>query len=162
LAAETDRVFADGGHSLDFINKAFECLDLVGWRHAADLLPIVIGQMVAARGADESTQWRQPVDLVALCERAATELPTLFTVGRDRGPWLKHTELAQLLLGDDPSAIIASLKAAISGGPLSLILAARFAMRLRCVSQGSARRTSMGIGKRRITFSPTATPCIRG
>ena len=24
LAAETDRVFADGGHSLDFINKAFD------------------------------------------------------------------------------------------------------------------------------------------
>jgi hypothetical protein len=30
LAAETDRVFADGGHSFDFINKAFECLDLIG------------------------------------------------------------------------------------------------------------------------------------
>ena len=116
LAAETDRVFADGGHSLDFINKAFECLDLIGWRHAADLLPMVIGPMVAARGADESTQWRQPVDLVALCERAAAELPTLFTVGRDRDPWFKHSELAQLLLGDDPVAIIAALKTAISDG----------------------------------------------
>ena len=36
LAAETDRAFADGGHSLDFINKAFECLDLIGWEHAAE------------------------------------------------------------------------------------------------------------------------------
>jgi nitrite reductase/ring-hydroxylating ferredoxin subunit len=116
LTAETDRVFADGGHSLDFINKAFECLDLIGWRHAADLLPLVIGQMAAARGADESTEWRQPVDLAALCERAATELPTLFTVGRDRGPWMKHAELAQHLLGDDPGAIIAALKTAISEG----------------------------------------------
>jgi nitrite reductase/ring-hydroxylating ferredoxin subunit len=116
LSAETDRVFADDGHSLDFINKAFECLDLIGWRHAADLLPLVIGQMVAARGADESTQWRQPVDLVALCESAAPELPALFTVGRDRGPWLKHAELTQLLLGDDPSAIIAALKTAICDG----------------------------------------------
>jgi nitrite reductase/ring-hydroxylating ferredoxin subunit len=60
IAAETDRVFADGGHSLDFINKNFECLDLIGWQHAADLLPSVVGQMVAARGADESTEWRQP------------------------------------------------------------------------------------------------------
>jgi nitrite reductase/ring-hydroxylating ferredoxin subunit len=116
LAAETDRVFADGGHSLDFINKAFECLDLIGWRQAAELLPMVIGPMVAARAADESTQWRQPVDLVALCESAATELPTLFAVGRDRGPWLKHSELAQALLGDDPNAIIAGLKTAISDG----------------------------------------------
>ena len=35
FAAATDRAFADGGHSLDFINKACECLDLIGWEHAA-------------------------------------------------------------------------------------------------------------------------------
>src|ERR1700751_5205006 len=45
--AETDRAFADGGHSLDFINKAFECLDVIGWEHAADVLPSV------------SAKWRQ-------------------------------------------------------------------------------------------------------
>ena len=73
LAAVTERAFADTGHSLDFINKAFECLDLIGWQHAAAVLPTVVGQMVAARGAEESTAWRQPVDLIALCEeRPAT------------------------------------------------------------------------------------------
>ena len=82
LAAETERAFADTGHSLDFINKAFECLDLIGWEHAAALLPTVVGQMVAARGAEESTAWRQPVDLVALCEEAASQLPELFAAGR--------------------------------------------------------------------------------
>ena len=71
LAAETERAFADGGHSLDFINKAFECLDLIGWEHASSVLPTVVGQMAAARGAEESTEWRQPVDLVALCDEAA-------------------------------------------------------------------------------------------
>ena len=35
LAAATERAFADTGHTLDFINKAFECLDLIGWEHAA-------------------------------------------------------------------------------------------------------------------------------
>jgi nitrite reductase/ring-hydroxylating ferredoxin subunit len=30
FAAETDCAYADGGHSRDFINKAFECLDAVG------------------------------------------------------------------------------------------------------------------------------------
>jgi len=54
LAAGTDRAFADGGHSLDFINKAFECLDLIGWEHADAVLPAVVGQMVAARGATSS------------------------------------------------------------------------------------------------------------
>ena len=34
LAAATERAFADDGHTLDFINKAFECLDLIGWEHA--------------------------------------------------------------------------------------------------------------------------------
>jgi nitrite reductase/ring-hydroxylating ferredoxin subunit len=116
MAAETDRVFADGGHSLDFANKAFECLDLIGWRHAADILPLIVGQMAAVRGAEESTEWRQPVDLVALCERAAAKLPTLFTIGRNRGQWLKHAELAQLLLGDDAEAIIVALETAISDG----------------------------------------------
>jgi len=72
--------------------------------------------MVAARGADESPQWRQPIDLIALCEKAAAELPALFTVGRDRGPWLKHAELARLLLGDDPGAILTAVKSAIADG----------------------------------------------
>ena len=53
LVAETDRAFADTGHSVDFINKAFECLDLIGWEHAAAVLPTVVDQMVAARGAEE-------------------------------------------------------------------------------------------------------------
>src|SRR5215472_13688165 len=53
FAAETDRAYAGGGHSLDFINKAFECLDVIGWEHAADVLPSVVGQMAAARGAEE-------------------------------------------------------------------------------------------------------------
>jgi nitrite reductase/ring-hydroxylating ferredoxin subunit len=56
FAAETDRVYADGGHSFDFINKAFECLDLIGWQHAADVLPSVVGQMTAARGAEDQRQ----------------------------------------------------------------------------------------------------------
>ena len=81
FAAATERAFADTGHSLDFINKAFECLDLVGWQHAAALLPTVVGQMVAARGAEESTAWRQPVDLVALCEQSTSELAALFAAG---------------------------------------------------------------------------------
>src|SRR5262249_16416513 len=81
LAAETERVFGDGGHSLDFINKSFECLEMVGWEHAADLLPTVVGQMVAARGADESTEWRQPVDLVALGANASADLAAAFAAG---------------------------------------------------------------------------------
>src|SRR5215471_14712462 len=38
VAAATERAFADSGHSLDFINKAFECLDLISWEHAPAVL----------------------------------------------------------------------------------------------------------------------------
>ena len=55
FAAETDRAYADGGHSFDFSNKAFECLDLVGWQHAADILPSVVSR---AGFSSRSPGWR--------------------------------------------------------------------------------------------------------
>jgi nitrite reductase/ring-hydroxylating ferredoxin subunit len=116
LAAATERAFADDGHALDFVNKAFECLDVIGWEHASALLPTVIGQMAAARGAEESTSWRQPVDLVALCDEATGQLPGLFTAGSRAGGWSDHAGLARELLGDDPAKIIDALKAAILAG----------------------------------------------
>src|SRR5262249_59178802 len=41
LAAETERAFADSGHSLGFINKAVECLDLIRWERAGVVPPDV-------------------------------------------------------------------------------------------------------------------------
>src|SRR5262249_56011315 len=113
---EAEGVFGDRGRSLGFINKAFECLDLIGWEHAATLLPTVVGQMVAARGAEESTAWRQPVDLVALCEEATNQLPQLFAAGGGVRGWLHHAPLARQLLGDDPARLGDGLKARIRAG----------------------------------------------
>ncbi|MCK1642106.1 Rieske 2Fe-2S domain-containing protein [Bradyrhizobium sp. 157] len=140
FAAETERAFADTGHSLDFINKAFECLDLIGWQHAAALLPTVIGQMVAARGAEESTAWRQPVDLVALCEESTSELADLFAAGRGSRDWSGHAALAQELLGDDPARILAALKGTIRAGaaPADLGRSLAYAAALRVARFGNA------------------------
>ena len=140
LAAETERAFADTGHSLDFINKAFECLDLIGWEHAAAVLPTVVGQMVAARGAEESTAWRQPVDLVALCDEAAGQLPELFAAGRGTHGWSDHAALARELLGDDPARIVDALKAAIRAGaaPADLGRSLAYGAALRVARFGNA------------------------
>ena len=140
LAAETERAFADTGHSLDFINKAFECLDLIGWEHAAALLPTVVGQMVAARGAEESTDWRQPVDLIALCEEAASQLPELFAAGHGVHGWSDHAALARALLGDDPARIVDALKAAIRAGaaPADLSRSLAYGAALRVAHFGNA------------------------
>jgi hypothetical protein len=60
---------------------------LFGWEHAADMLPSVVGQMAAARGAEERTAWRQPVDLIALYQRAGLELPYLFSTSDKCHDW---------------------------------------------------------------------------
>jgi nitrite reductase/ring-hydroxylating ferredoxin subunit len=140
LAAESERAFADSGHSLDFINKAFECLDLIGWEHAAAVLPTVVGQMVMARGAEELTAWRQPVDLVALCEEGAGQLPDLFALGRRQRGWSEHAGLAAELLGDDPIGIVDALKTAIRAGaaPADLSRSLAYAAALRVARFGNA------------------------
>ena len=76
--ATTDHAFLDGGHTLDFVNKACELLDLVGWQHAATILPSLTP--VIARGArsEELNAWRHPVDLIALLTPVFTRLETLF------------------------------------------------------------------------------------
>jgi nitrite reductase/ring-hydroxylating ferredoxin subunit len=139
-ATATDRAFADGGHTLDFINKACECLDLIGWEHADAVLPSVVGQMVAARGAEETTAWRHPLDLVALCDEAAKELPELFRTKQHSENWSDHARLAADLLGDDAKAIPAALKAAVRAGasPSDLGRSLAYAAALRVARFGTA------------------------
>jgi nitrite reductase/ring-hydroxylating ferredoxin subunit len=144
FAAETDRAYAGGGHSLDFINKAFECLGLIGWEHAAEVLPSIVGQMAAARGAEERTAWRQPVDLIALCQQAGRELPHLFAMSENVRNWSGHVTLSESLLGDDPAAIIDALTAAARDGasPADLGRALAYAAALRVARFGTANEHS--------------------
>jgi nitrite reductase/ring-hydroxylating ferredoxin subunit len=144
LAAVAERAYADTGHALDFINKAFECLDLIGWQNAPLVLPSIVGQMVAARGADESTAWRQPVDLIALCEDEARQLPELFAARSRRQDWSDHAALAAELLADDPVAIIDALKAAIRDGaaPADLGRSLAYAAALRVARFGNVNEHS--------------------
>jgi hypothetical protein len=124
LAAGTERAYGDTGHVLDFVNKALECLDLIGWGHAAAILPAVVGPMVAARGAEEATAWRLPVDLVVLVEGALADLPTpVAEEDRARGPWGGHAALGRALLGDDPAVVLAALTGAARDGAAAVDLA---------------------------------------
>ena len=140
LAAETERAFADDGHSLDFINKAFECLDLIGWGHASSLLPTVVGKMAAARGAEESAEWRQPIDLVALCDEEADRLAAAFAESHGASAWSDHAALARELLGDDPVGITEAIKAAVRHGaaPADLGRSLAYGAALRVARFGNA------------------------
>jgi nitrite reductase/ring-hydroxylating ferredoxin subunit len=141
LTAVTDRTFADGGHALDFINKAFECLDIIGWQEAPSVLPTVVAQLVAARGGEELNAWRHPFDLVGLCETASAQLADLLAAGHgERGRWRSHVSLARKLLADDPEAIIAALAAALRAGATAVDLgrALAYAAALRVAWFGTA------------------------
>ena len=145
LTAVTDRTFADGGHALDFINKAFECLDIIGWQEAPLVLPTVVDQLVSARGGEELNAWRHPLDLVALCEAASAKLPDLLAAGRaERGNWRSHASLARQLLADDPDAIVAALAAALRAGATAADLgrALAYAAALRVAWFGTANEHS--------------------
>ena len=66
FAAATDHVFIDGGHTIDFTNKAFEALDHLGVDAASDVLPTLVRQTTRAQRSEEFSEWRHPHDLVHL------------------------------------------------------------------------------------------------
>jgi nitrite reductase/ring-hydroxylating ferredoxin subunit len=117
LTAVTDRPFADGGHALDFLNKAFEGLDLIGWQHAAAVLSAIVPVLTESRGREEADSWRHPIDLIALADTAQLRLAAAIESGRPRrGRWNAHAALAEAILGDDPNAILDRLVREVGEG----------------------------------------------
>ncbi|MDP9372558.1 MAG: Rieske (2Fe-2S) protein, partial [Chloroflexota bacterium] len=137
FAAATDHFFLAGGHTLDFINKACELLDLVGWDEAAAILPSTVRGLAQATRAEEQNAWRHPVDLVTLLGNACARLPELVPApgGHPAAgtPAIDLDALAATLLGDDPEAAVAALLAALAGGAALTDLsgALRYAAALR-------------------------------
>src|SRR5439155_27286693 len=99
FTAATDRFYADVGHLLDFCNKAFELLDLIGWDHAAEVLPALTEELVRARGGEETDAWRHPLDLVPALRQLAEKLPQLLQAGTGR-IWNDVAALSRALLGE--------------------------------------------------------------
>ena len=117
FAAATDHIYLDGGHVVDFGNKAFELLDHLGWEMAGQVLPSLVHGMARARRSQELSQWRQPIDLASMVWQARAELPDLLEQGRSRsGTWDQEDELASQMLGDSPGEIIDSIKQAVASG----------------------------------------------
>ena len=115
VAAATDHLYLDTGHRLDFINKAFETLDHIGWEHAETTLSSLVPGLASAQRAEETANWRQPVDIAALCFDAADELPDLIEDGQGKD-WSEPDDFEETILGDDAEAIINALTDAISAG----------------------------------------------
>lgn len=117
FAAATDHRYIQIGHPLDFTNKAFEALDVVGWDHAEIVLTSLVNNYADASRMEESNAWRYPIDLVGLLDEAFVGLRSALVKGRDkRGSWNGRAELVDVLLGEDPQAIIDALLEALREG----------------------------------------------
>jgi nitrite reductase/ring-hydroxylating ferredoxin subunit len=118
FAAATDHRYLDGGHTLDFVNKAIEALDAAGWERAEAVLASLPPQLAFAERMEEANSWRNPVDLVALLEDAFERLPE-----PGQGSWDGRTELVDVILSAEPAEILEALLAALSDGASEVELA---------------------------------------
>ncbi len=117
FAACTDHLFLDEGHAIDFTNKAFELLDLIGWQHAETILPTLVGPIVSATRMEETAAWRHPIDLPELLERTLVGLDAAIEVGGERlHEWQGHRELAEQILDGEPAETLDAMLAAVREG----------------------------------------------
>jgi nitrite reductase/ring-hydroxylating ferredoxin subunit len=125
FAAATDHRYLDGGHTLDFVNKALEALDAGGWEQAEAVLASLPAQLAFAERMEEANAWRNPVDLVALLEDAFERLPE--ALAAPRGGWDGRAELVETVLSDDPTRILEALLASLRKGATEVELASAVA-----------------------------------
>jgi nitrite reductase/ring-hydroxylating ferredoxin subunit len=114
LVAATDHVYLDAGHVVDFVNKACEYLDLVGWTDAGLVLPSLVSGLCRAQRSEEQNAWRNPVDLVDLLaahlERLARAAPGASALGDE------FDGLVAAVVDDDPNAGVEAISAALERG----------------------------------------------
>ena len=114
-AAGTDHYYRDFSHVMDTLAKAAELLDIIGWEHAAEVLPALTSQWAQATREEERNAWLRPENLVALVVAAETELDDAVDLtAQPTGGW--NERLVEALLGDDPQRSIETLLAAFRAG----------------------------------------------
>jgi nitrite reductase/ring-hydroxylating ferredoxin subunit len=133
FAAATDHRYLDGGHTLDFVNKALEALDTAGWDRAEAVLGSLPAQLAGAERMEEANAWRNPVDLVGLLEAAFAELPRALDAGAAGVRTLDRATLVETILEDEAAAIVGAILVAVRAGAGAVELAS-------AVSFAAARR----------------------
>jgi len=123
FSAATDHRYLDGGHTLDFVNKALEALDVAGWERAEVVLASLPAQLAGAERMEEANAWRNPVDLVALLDNAFRQLPDALSAGASIGGWMGREALVDNVLGEDPEASLDALLTALRDGASEVELA---------------------------------------
>jgi nitrite reductase/ring-hydroxylating ferredoxin subunit len=126
VAAVTDHLYMNTSHTLDFVNKAFEVVDHLGWDHAGPALASTVPQITDATRSEERSSWRQPIDVAELCFDAHDLLPDLIAAGEGK-TWERPDGFVEDLLADDPHEVMDSVTDAIRDGATSEQLASAIA-----------------------------------
>ena len=133
VAAATDHFYRDGGHTLDFINKAFELLERIGWEKAGEVIPTLVGMLASSSRAEEQNRWRSPIDFVPVLRGIFDELEAIIESGKGK-QWHGSEALTETLLGEEPLGTIDALKSAFQEGAtlteLTQTLASAAALRI--------------------------------
>jgi nitrite reductase/ring-hydroxylating ferredoxin subunit len=135
FSAATDHRYLDSGHVLDFTNKAFEALDIVGWDLAEQILTSLVALYAQATRMEERSSWRHPIDIIALLNDCFDKLPAVLEKGKQSPTrWKASKAMLDVLLGDNPNAIanvlIESLQDGAKGEELAGIVACAAALRI--------------------------------
>ena len=134
FAAATDHRYLEGGHTLDFVNKALEALDTAGWERAEAVLASLPPLLAFAERMEEANAWRHPVDIVGLLEEAFEQLPQALAAGATRrGAWDGRAALVETVLAGEPGTTLEALTGALRDGAAEVELASAvsFAAALR-------------------------------
>ena len=123
FTAATDHRYLAAGHTLDFINKALESVDLTGWDNAELAFTSVVPNLTEARRMEESNAWRKPIDLIPVLETVFAELEEALTAGAARDAQVDVEAMTAELLSDDPQAIVDLLLDALRDGVCPVTLA---------------------------------------
>ena len=135
FSAATDHRYLDSGHVLDFTNKAFEALDIVGWDLAEQVLTSLVTLYAQATRMEERSSWRHPIDIIALLSDRFDKLPAVLENSKQsRTTWKASKKIIDVLLGDNPNAIadvlIESLQDGAKQEELAAIVAYAAALRI--------------------------------
>ncbi|HEU5139941.1 MAG TPA: Rieske (2Fe-2S) protein [Bacillales bacterium] len=112
----TDHFYINGGHALDFHNKAFEVLEKVGEEHR----PFVLTSLLPAFGnpsrSEELNSWQSPVNLVKPLNDAFEKLPGILESASGEAKDYDEEKLVEQLLSDRPVETVHALLEALKTG----------------------------------------------
>lgn len=113
FAAATDHRYLDGGHTLDFHNKAFEALAYLPNERKRLLLASLVPMLAQPSRAEESHTWQAPLNLVEPLNRTFNALQGITLGSRPAGG---ERDLFQKMLEDRPLDTIEALTESLADG----------------------------------------------